>query len=410
MNKHSNKLIPELRFPEFRDAEEWKEDVLGGKGISSFVKERIPLAKLKLESYVSTENLLPDYAGVTAASKLPPAGSFTRFRKDDILISNIRPYLKKVWSSNMDGAASNDVIVIRADSIISESFLSFLLINDDFINYVMKGAKGVKMPRGDKSLMEKYPIAFPTKYEQQKIASCLSSVDDLITAHSQKLDALKAHKKGLMQQLFPAEGETVPKLRFPEFQDKGEWKIRELGRFITERNQLATEKIPLFSLTIENGVTPKTERYERSFLVNNVDDAYKLVCFNDFAYNPMNLRFGAIARHSGTEKVALSKYYNIFYCDDSVDSSFCEIYFRSHGMITHYNNVATGTLIEKRRVHFSDFVKFKIRFPTLSEQQKIANCLSSIDELITAQSQKLESLKVHKKGLMQGLFPQTSEL
>ncbi|MGD9685879.1 MAG: restriction endonuclease subunit S [Desulfobacter sp.] len=197
----------------------------------------------------------------------------------------------------------------------------------------------------------------------------------------------------------------VPTLRFPEFRDAGEWTYRKLGGFITERNEPPTEKLPLFSLTIENGVTPKTERYERAFLVKDEEEAYKTVCPDDFAYNPMNLRFGAIARYCGTEKVALSKYYNIFYCDDSVDSRFCEIYFKSCGMITHYDNAATGSLIEKRRVHFREFLKFKIRFPSLSEQQKIADCLSSLDELIRAQAHKLDTLKSHKKGLMQQLFP-----
>ncbi len=200
--------VPKLRFPEFRDAGEWEAASLGDKEVSTFVKERTPLEKLKLESYVSTENLLPDYAGVTTVSKLPPTGSFTRFKKGDILISNIRPYLKKVWSANKDGASSNDVIVIRAQSKVSDSFLSFLLKNDEFINYIMIGAKGVKMPRGDISLMKEYPVAYPSTKEQQKIADCLSSVDDLITAQTQKVDALKIHKKGLMQQLFPVVDEV----------------------------------------------------------------------------------------------------------------------------------------------------------------------------------------------------------
>jgi type I restriction enzyme S subunit len=197
----------------------------------------------------------------------------------------------------------------------------------------------------------------------------------------------------------------VPRLRFPEFRVEGKWRTRVLSEFITERNQIPPEKLPLYSLTIEDGITPKTERYERSFLVNDEEFAYKLVCPGDFAYNPMNLRFGAIARHSLNTKVTLSKYYNIFYCDDTVDSSFCEIYFKSPRMITLYNDVATGSLIEKRRIHFSDFVKFKIIFPILPEQQKIADCLSSIDDLITLHTRKLTLLKAHKKGLMQGLFP-----
>jgi type I restriction enzyme S subunit len=235
-------------------------------------------------------------------------------------------------------------------------------------------------------------------------------LDELIAAQARKVAALKTHKKGLMQQLFPREGETQPRLRFPEFRDAGAWSKRKLSNFLTERSQFPENKVPLYSLTIEDGVTPKTERYERAFLVNDEAEAYKLVLPNDFAFNPMNLRFGAIGRHSGTEAVAVSKYYNIFYCDNSVDSRFCDIYFRSDAMVRFYDTMAIGSLIEKRRVHFSDFLKFNIRFPSSLEQQRIADCIASLDTLITATIQELEALKIHKKGLMQQLFPQGETL
>ena len=90
----------------------------------------------------------------------------------------------------------------------------------------------------------------------------------------------------------------VPKLRFPEFRDTGRWAVRTLGKFLVERNEYPQEPVPLFSLTIEDGVTPKTERYERAFLVKDAKDAYKLMLPEDFAFNPMNLRFGAIGRSS----------------------------------------------------------------------------------------------------------------
>ncbi len=200
--------VPKLRFPEFWDMGEWAISKLGANEISTFIKDRISLAQLTLESYISTENLLPDYAGATTASKLPPAGTFTHFKKHDILISNIRPYLKKIWLAGKDGGASNDVIVIRSKAKLKDQFLAYLLKSDEFISYIMKGAKGVKMPRGDISLIRAYPILFPSPDEQQKIADCLSSIDELITSQIQKLDTLKAHKKGLMQQLFTAIKET----------------------------------------------------------------------------------------------------------------------------------------------------------------------------------------------------------
>ena len=175
-----SKTLPKLRFPEFRDAGEWDIDELGK--VSSFVNEKIPLEQLSLANYVSTENILPDYEGLVIASKLPSSGSATKFKLNDILISNIRPYLKKVWLSNREGGASNDVIVVRIKEKINYQYLSFMLKNDVFIEYVMKGAKGVKMPRGDISLMKEYPLAYPSLPEQEKIANCLSSLDELITA------------------------------------------------------------------------------------------------------------------------------------------------------------------------------------------------------------------------------------
>lgn len=194
--------VPKYRFPEFERDRNWVEKKLDE--IAIFVNEKTSLENLSIKTYISTENILSDYAGVISALKLPTSGSFTKYEKGDVLISNIRPYLKKIWFSDRDGACSNDVFVVRANSEISKSLLSFLLKNDDFINYVMIGAKGVKMPRGDKDLISKYSISFPEgKTEQQKIAYCFSSLDKLITAQVDKIEQLKLHKKGLMQALFP---------------------------------------------------------------------------------------------------------------------------------------------------------------------------------------------------------------
>lgn len=195
--------VPAYRFPEFENDGEWVEKKLGDNDISTFVNQKISVQKLKQSSYISTENMLPDFAGISVSSRLPQTGNFTKFIEGDILISNIRPYLKKVWKSNLEGGASNDVLVLRAGSNLSNEFLEYILKNDAFINYVMKSAKGVKMPRGDKSSMQEYPIMIPSINEQQKIASCLSSLDESVSAQAEKIEQLKLHKKGLMQGLFP---------------------------------------------------------------------------------------------------------------------------------------------------------------------------------------------------------------
>lgn len=402
-------LEPRLRFPEFRDAGEWEETKLGDSGkftgggtpskdnngywagknpwISSSDISEDSIHDIRISRFISDEAIQE------TATKLVPANSI-------LLVSRV---------------GVGKLAITQKAICTSQDFTNFTPAKDDliFLAYYLKSLRkfflsfnqGMAIKGFTKEDVSSLKICLPQLKEQQKIADCLSSLDELITLEAQKLGTLKTHKKGLMQQLFPAEGETLSKLRFSEFRDAGEWTIRKLSEFVTERNQYPKENVPLFSLTIENGVTPKTERYERSFLVNNEEDAYKLVLPNDFAFNPMNLRFGAIGRYAGSENVAVSKYYNIFYCDKTVDSRFCEIYFKSDGMVAFYDKMAIGSLIEKRRVHFSDFLKFKIRFPRLSEQQKIADCLASLDDLIAAQTQKLAALKIHKKGLMQQLFP-----
>ncbi len=407
--KATRALVPELRFPEFRDAGEWEEKVLAQ------VCEINPPTK-DLPDYFIYIDLESVEAGKLAQEKVislkeAPSRAQRLLKRGDVLFQTVRPYQKNNYffqpNNDLGYVASTGYAQLRARE--SNMYLFQYLHNDRFVARVLAKCTGSNYPAINSSDLSEITIEIPNFKEQQKIADCLSSIDELIALEARKIDALKVHKKGLMQQLFPAEGETLPELRFPEFRDAGEWKMRALSEFITERNQYPKERVPLFSLTIEDGVTPKTERYERSFLVNNREGAYKLVLPDDFAYNPMNLRFGAIGRHAGAENVALSKYYNIFYCDESVDSRFCEIYFKSDGMISFYDNMASGSLIEKRRVHFNDFMKFTIRFPVLTEQQKIADCLTSVDDLITLESQKLDALKAHKKGLLQQLFPSLDE-
>src|SRR5690606_3369303 len=188
-------VVPKVRFPEFEGDGEWVEKKLGDEEVSNFVNDKVGSEILTLNNYISTDNMLPDYSGISKASKLPTTSRVTEFLEGDILISNIRPYLKKVWKSDKNGGASNDVLVFRSGSNVLSGFLEFILKNDAFINYVMLSAKGVKMPRGDKDSMMQYSICIPSKKEQQKIASCLSAVDELITAQQEKIEELQQHKK-----------------------------------------------------------------------------------------------------------------------------------------------------------------------------------------------------------------------
>ena len=163
------------------------------------------------------------------------------------------------------------------------------------------------------------------------------------------------------------------------------------------------EKYPLYSLTIEEGITPKTERYERSFLVKK-KNAYKVMRPNDFAYNPMNLRFGAVARYKGEKLISVSGYYDIFTTKSKLDLEFMDNFLIFDNMITYYNKVSIGSLIEKQRVHFSNFLNFELPLPPPTERNRIAEILAGQDRVIVLKEKLLAEKQKQKKYLMQQLL------
>ncbi|WP_419621128.1 restriction endonuclease subunit S, partial [Thiolapillus sp.] len=166
---------PRLRFPDFREAGAWEFIPL--EAIAPLVNDRVQLKDISNVNYVSTENILQDFGGVAVANKLPTVNSVSSFQAGDVLLANIRPYLKKVWAANFSGGASNDVLVFRPRNSQGGQYVAHILKNNRFINYVMAGAKGVKMPRGDINSIKEYPVPIPPETtEQQKIAHCLSSL------------------------------------------------------------------------------------------------------------------------------------------------------------------------------------------------------------------------------------------
>jgi type I restriction enzyme S subunit len=210
---------------------------------------------------------------------------------------------------------------------------------------------------------------------------------------------LQEYKKGVMQKIFNQE------VRFKD-DDRSEfceWERTELNEFLVERITYPKDLLPIYSLTIQDGIIPKSDRYERAFLVKE-DYEYKAMVKDDFAFNPMNLRFGALARHKEEISVMVSKYYNIFYCNEKLNPYFAELYFTNYNSIQYYNKMATGSLEEKKRVHFKEFLKFKFFFPCLKEQIKISNFLSSIDKKIKNTKNELEKTKEFKKALLQQMF------
>ena len=184
-----------------------------------------------------------------------------------------------------------------------------------------------------------------------------------------------------------------------------EWNETSFSTLFTSTSDYTDDldKYPLYSLTIEDGITPKTERYERSHLVKK-EDSYKIVRPNDYAYNPMNLRFGAVARHKGDMPVAVSGYYDIFTTVHESDLPFMDSFLTCGPMITYYNRVSTGSLVEKQRVHFSQFLEFMLPLPSINERTKIATILTTQDKVIELKEKRLAEKQRQKKYLMQQLL------
>lgn len=249
-------------------------------------------------------------------------------------------------------------------------------------------------------------VILPTPPEMKKIAECLSSFDDVITAAENELDSLKAHKKGLMQQLFPQPGATTPALRFPGF--TGEWTQYKLGECFDERNEQSPESsdYPLMAFIAGKGVAAKGEKYDRSALVKDASNKkYKRTELGDFIYSSNNLESGSIGLNR-YGKACISPVYSIFKAKKGFDPYFIGTILTRKSFISEMIKYRQGVVYGQWKIPEKEFLNLIIRIPSFAEQQKIAEFLEAEDQMIAAQEQKVESLKTHKKGLMQQLFPQ----
>ena len=257
--------------------------------------------------------------------------------------------------------------------------------------------------------------------EQQKIADCLSSMDEVIAAQARKLDALKTHKRGLMQQLFPREGETQPRFRFPEFQDDGEWEVRELGLMTTK---------------VGSGITPtggdKNYKIKGRPFVRSQNVGWGQLILDDVAFIDeethasfssteiktldvlLNITGASIGRSAVADSRIAGGNVNQHVCILRVKPRELKPVLLNQYLISEYGQKQIDSFQaggNRQGLNFAQIRSFSIPIPpTESEQQRVADCLSSLDDLTVAQSTKLEALKIHKKGLMQQLFPSPEEV
>lgn len=394
-------LTPKLRFPEFRDAPGWDTTVLGE--LSEVVRGGSPRP---IDGFLTTSagglnwlkigdvDKAAKFVTRTAEKVRSEALSKTRVvNPGDLILSNSmsfgRPYILQITTCIHDGW----IAITRISKQTDRDFLYYSILAPGSQGYFVDNAAGSGVQNLNADIIKALPVCFPFLPEQHKIASCLSSLDDLIAAELQKLDALKAHKKGLMQQLFPREGEILPRLRFPEFRKAGKWEEKALAAiaplqrgFDLPSNEIRPGKVPIVYSNGPKGFHERGMAKGPGIVTGRSGTIGKIHFIERGDYWPHNTALWVTSFEGHAPKF-------VYYLYESV------------GFVRFASGSGVPTL------NRNDAHSFVTAVPICpSEQHRIASCLSSLDDLIAAQSDKLESLKTHKKGLMQQLFPAPEEV
>ena len=412
----NNNHIPALRFPGF--VGEWKEkaigdiaDVLQGFGFPDKHQGQttgdLPFCKVgdistavdKGERIISHAANYVDYSLLpTLHAKPIPKGATIFAKIGEAIRSN-----KRIMTG-CPCLIDNNAAAVKAKDGESDVFLFYLMSNVNLADY-----SGGIVPSVNKSAIEKISVFIPpTIAEQKKIANCLSDIDSLISAQCQIVDAVKEKKKGLMQQLFPQNGETTPRLRFPGFTD--EWVEKPLSDVFTRLTRKNAENNQnVLTISAQYGLISQLDFFKKSVAAADVT-GYYLLSKGDFAYNKSSSQgrpVGAIKPLKLYDKGVVSTLYICFRCNNPKEIDFWEQYFDAGLLDKELMSIAQ----EGARNHgllnipTNGFFGLSVLSPSIDEQQKIASCLSALDDTIVAETNKLEALKAHKKGLMQQLFP-----
>ena len=413
-------LVPRLRFPEFQKSEGWKSKKLGDLFSDRQESGRTGLPLLSL---MDKEGIVPQEDSNRKNNSNSDKSKYLRVVPGDIAYNTMRMWEGRSALVGLEGLVSPAYTVCEPQTGVHSLLFSYYFKTPQLIEQFRRYSQGlVKDTLNLKyAAFSRISAPIPNFPEQRKIAECLSSVDELIAAEAGKLDALKTHKKGLMQQLFPREGETQPRLRFPEFQNAGEWKqisFGKLGLDVSDGNY--SSKYPRQSDFIEKGV-PFLRANNLRF--GTVSDA--------------EMRFISIEQHRQITKGHLKKGDILIttrgelgvtalvpdrHIGSNINAQIVRInagkklantflfqlldYSRTIGL---FDALSTGTAL--KQLPIGKLNQLSLQIPDLStEQQRIADCLASLDDLIAAQTQKLDALKTHKKGLMQQLFPSPEEV
>lgn len=390
MTNNNNKYSPELRFPEFQNSKKWEIEVIKnicdictGKSNTQdqvkdgeypfFIRSKVPV---KSKKYLfDCEAVITIGDGKIGQVYHYVTGKFDLHQRC-YKMSNFRKVMGKYF---------------------------YYYFSSHFYERAMKMTAKATVDSVRLEMIADMPFLLPSFLEQKKIADCLSSLDIYLDTTKRKLELLKEYKKGLMQQLFPRNGKNVPELRFPEF--TGEWAEKRLGDSFKERKEKNRNDLPLLSLG-EKGLLYQsdTNRKDNS---NTDKSKYLRIALGDIAYNTMRMWQG---RCVFVDKEGIvSPAYTVCQPKEGIDSMFHYYLFKTHKMIEKFHRNSQGLVSDTLNLKFETFSKIKYFLPpSLTEQKKIADFLSKLDELIISESQQLEALNAHKNGLMQRLFPKIS--
>jgi type I restriction enzyme S subunit len=398
-------LTPKLRFPEFRNRPGWDDTTVGSQctGFSGgtpdttrkeFFGGSIPFIRSAEIGQETTQLTLTEAGLSNSAAKVVNRG--------DVLVALYGANSGDVALAQVNGAINQAILCLRP--VGSSPFLyQYLSARQKWIiaTYLQGGQGNLS---GD--IIKSVPFLIPSLAEQQKIADCLTSLDELIAAQGRKVAALSAHKKGLMQQLFPRDGETVPRLRFPEFRDGPEWEERQAGSLLKNRITKGEIGLPIYSVTMHDGMV-RRDSFDRNFY--DIEDAAgnKKACKNDIAYNMMRMWQGAMG--VAPEDCLVSPAYVVLAPSNDAVPQFFAYFFKLPISLELLTAHSRGLTKDRLRLYYDDFSRMLLRCPAPAEQHRIAACLGSMDARIAAETEKLAALRTHKKGLMQQLFPSAAE-
>ncbi|OQA25514.1 MAG: EcoKI restriction-modification system protein HsdS [Verrucomicrobia bacterium ADurb.Bin345] len=423
-------LTPNLRFPEFRDGPGWDGKPMGEvysfKGNNSLSRDKLNYEHGTVKN-LHYGDIHTKFATLFDITKEPvpfisPAESLDGLRAEnycvegDMVFADASEDLEDIGKSIELVRLNGERVVSGLHTILARpgagelalGFGAYLFKSKRVRVQIQKESQGAKVLGISATRLTKIQLPIPpTKAEQQKIAECLSTLDELIGAEGQKLDALKAHQKGLMQQLFPRESETIPRLRFPEFHSAPGWTKKKIGRVVTpvvrERDKPSTAYTGLGLRSHGKGTFLKNAENPDK---NSMEVLFEVKC-DDLILNITFAWEGAVAIAKDCDDGALVSHRFPTFTINTEESipGFLRYVILDKQFVYNLGVISPGGAGRNRVLNKRDFLGLSFLLPGIEEQKHIATCLSSLDDLIAARSERLAALETHKQGLLQQLFP-----